>query len=139
MRLSQLLRFEHELRRGHYGADRITQIVTEDREEHLLRFVEVLRKSRDRLGERLVDRLVETREVDEIAGRHFALVPRPESDYARAQRAILRHHLIHREATLCSARPVLLGSGPRLVDESGRVALRFFRLFVRALRSLEIL
>ena len=58
MRLLQLPGVEHELGCHDYGAEWRAKVVTENRDEHLLRFVDVDRVSRDGLGERLIDRFV---------------------------------------------------------------------------------
>ena len=69
MRIVQIAEIKKELRRRHDRADRAAKIVPKHREEAVARLAHAARVRRDRLGDRLVNRLVETREILEIFAR----------------------------------------------------------------------
>ena len=137
MGLFELLRFEHEARRHADRPKRVPKIMTQDREEHLLRVIQILRVARNRFGERLVDRLVESRQIVDVGGRDLPVRFRPESDHAGAQGAVLGDHLFDRETAFSAASPVFFGRRRRTgIDRC--IPLRFLRLLMPGLRSIKI-
>ena len=137
--LRQFLGIEHEFGRRRDRADGRAEVVAEYGEEHFLGLVEVLSKSGDRFGERLIDRFVEARQIIEIDARSLAAFLAPESNDTRAQRPILGDHLVHGKPAFGATRAVLFGGGPHIGPRTRSATHRLFRLFVGALWRLEIL
>jgi hypothetical protein len=97
VRLVQVPGLQHELGGRRDRAERGAQVVAEDGEERLLRVGRVPVVAGDRLRERLVDGLVEARELLDGAGAVQVVGRRPAPHDARAQRAVLGDHLRHGE------------------------------------------
>ena len=56
--------------------------MAKDRQEHFLGFVQVLGEPSERLGERLIDRFVESCEIVQVGGCRVLLLPGPEPYHA---------------------------------------------------------
>ena len=91
---------------------RAAQIVSQDREEGIARARELFRVARGRLRQRLVDRLVEAREVVERAVVLSCEMRAPQLDDARPQCPVFGTELQQVEAAQVAQRAVRGGRGP---------------------------
>lgn len=82
-----------ETRPADQRAQRIAQVMAEDRQEHVLRSLDQLLIPRHRLGQGLVDRLVEAHHVAHVRGEAPGRRVPPQRQHARAQGAVLGHQL----------------------------------------------
>jgi hypothetical protein len=107
----ELPRSRQDLSGKHHRVERRAQVVTQGRKKKLPGLVDAVGVTSDGFGQRLVDRLVESSEIVEVALVGIVDCYPPQLQDARAQRAVFRDDFDEIEAVRQSGDGVLMG-GP---------------------------